>query len=74
MTTRVDVCLHLELDVTSEGNVVCDSCGSPFCAFVSCTQMGEYISRDKLVYCVYHAPSELSEGTNENGKEDEQER
>lgn len=46
-----DVCFHFELDVTEEGNVVCFTCGRPFCAVPSCPLLADYISEGKLAYC-----------------------
>lgn len=49
-----DVCFHFELDVTDEGNVVCFTCGRPFCAVPSCPLLADYISEGKLAYCSEH--------------------
>ena len=60
-----DVCFHFELDVTEEGNVVCFTCGRPFCAVPSCPLLADYISEGKLAYCSEHilADEPQSEGS-----------
>lgn len=49
-----DVCFHFELDITSEGNVACYTCGKPFCAVPSCPLLADFISEGKLAYCSEH--------------------
>jgi len=46
-----DVCFHFELDVSDEGNVVCFTCGRPFCSVPSCPLLADYISEGKLAFC-----------------------